>query len=63
MVIAITFVSYQGPHFTGKAGKMAKKKCVSENTGNFEILPKHMECFCSSSKFPDFRIFQRQFRI
>ena len=35
--------SNQGTHCTGKIGKMAKKFCVRENTGNLEILPKHRE--------------------
>ena len=33
----------QGTHYTGKAGKMAKKIPVRENTGNLEILGKHKE--------------------
>ena len=35
---------YQGPHCTGKRGKMATTKLpVRENTGNLEIWPKHRE--------------------
>ena len=48
MVYLIDFLIYtgiQGPHGTGKTGKMVKKIPVRENTGNLEILPKHRE-FC-----------------
>ena len=47
----------QGPHCTGKTGKIVKKKKkeipVRENTGNLEILPKHREFVCSSCIFLD----------
>ena len=52
------FQSWQGPHCTGKTGKMTKYIFpVRKNTGNLEILPKHGEntgnFVCSDCKFPD----------
>ena len=38
------YIKGQGPHCTGKTGKMAPKIVhVRENTGNFEIMLEHRE--------------------
>ena len=50
------FSLIQGPHCTGKTGKIVKKDSSQGNTGNLEFLPKPRENpgknNCSSCKFP-----------
>ena len=43
----------QGPHCTGKPGKMAYKNSLSQKSNRFGIVVKTMDCVCSGCKFPD----------
>ena len=53
MSLSLIFLN-EGTHCTGKTGKMAKKQIpVRENTGNLEILPKHMEFGLLKCNFHD----------